>query len=510
MNVSNPPFVTVPITPASSLSEVQNWLTTFKKGKYFLESLKECSGEEIFSLTKEDCISLFSSEINGRTFWNLLHPPILPTRDYIDNGHNEDQKKQQEANWSNSNNGNPAGLNFESMDQAEFMRYKIIFKSLQEGGYIVGPIAKILLERSCVPQKYLARIWELSDKDKDGLLDEIEFYVAMSLLERLNCGLQIPESIPISFMISIADKIRVSSNNVDNGADSVDKFRGEVSLEGIALGNTFPILITQIKKDLITSLNLSHHKLTDIAMTCISAVITQSPNFKSLILKGCGITNMGLKALASNIEKSGLELLALEYNRLSDEGIYFMAVALKSNPVLKYLSLACNGIGDSGVNFLCRGLEKNTNLIILDLSVNLMSVNGIVLIDTLTKHNNVIDIRMDYNIYIPFSLKHFSHSSKEKANNIVTPKKTFWEYPPNTQPKESHSSRKKSIRKTVTTREEKSPTATTTVTTSTPRLSSSNSPLKSNNSPQSQRKKKKRPEKSTKVESTSDDSSAAD
>jgi hypothetical protein len=50
--------------------------------------------------------------------------------------------------------------------------------------------------RSGLPNADLGRIWTLSDRDQDGLLDLVEFSVMMHLVKLALSGIQIPESVP--------------------------------------------------------------------------------------------------------------------------------------------------------------------------------------------------------------------------------------------------------------------------------------------------------------------------
>ena len=50
---------------------------------------------------------------------------------------------------------------------------------------------------SKLPVSMLGKIWDLSDQDKDGLLDRYEFTVAMHLVYRSLQGDMIPDQLPV-------------------------------------------------------------------------------------------------------------------------------------------------------------------------------------------------------------------------------------------------------------------------------------------------------------------------
>lgn len=53
---------------------------------------------------------------------------------------------------------------------------------------------------SRLPAQKLARIWELSDIDRDGHLDRSEMYVALHLVYKCLQNDQLPEKLPISLV----------------------------------------------------------------------------------------------------------------------------------------------------------------------------------------------------------------------------------------------------------------------------------------------------------------------
>ncbi|KAK0155131.1 Epidermal growth factor receptor substrate 15 [Merluccius polli] len=79
----------------------------------------------------------------------------------------------------------------------EKMKFDAIFDSLSPvGGFLTGDKVKPVLLNSKLPVDVLGRVWELSDIDRDGMLDRDEFAVAMYLVYRALEGEPVPMSLP--------------------------------------------------------------------------------------------------------------------------------------------------------------------------------------------------------------------------------------------------------------------------------------------------------------------------
>uniref|UniRef100_A0A3B4BFW1 Uncharacterized protein n=1 Tax=Periophthalmus magnuspinnatus TaxID=409849 RepID=A0A3B4BFW1_9GOBI len=102
----------------------------------------------------------------------------------------------------------------------EKMKFDAIFDSLGPvGGMLTGDKVKPVLLNSKLPVDILGRVWELSDIDRDGMLDRDEFSVAMYLVYRALEGEPVPMSLPPplvppskrkkpSWVVSPADKAK--------------------------------------------------------------------------------------------------------------------------------------------------------------------------------------------------------------------------------------------------------------------------------------------------------------
>ncbi|KAJ8376481.1 hypothetical protein SKAU_G00070610 [Synaphobranchus kaupii] len=80
----------------------------------------------------------------------------------------------------------------------EKMKYDLIFESLSPvNGILSGEKVKPVLLNSKLPVDVLGRVWELSDIDRDGMLDRDEFAVAMYLVYRALEQETVPVSLPV-------------------------------------------------------------------------------------------------------------------------------------------------------------------------------------------------------------------------------------------------------------------------------------------------------------------------
>lgn len=79
----------------------------------------------------------------------------------------------------------------------ERANYDELFDALSPvSGKLSGATVKGELVKSKLPNAILAKIWKLSDVDKDGYLDKDEFALAMHLINVKLQGNDIPEDLP--------------------------------------------------------------------------------------------------------------------------------------------------------------------------------------------------------------------------------------------------------------------------------------------------------------------------
>ena len=63
-------------------------------------------------------------------------------------------------------------------------------------GKLTGSQAKPIMMESRLPNSVLSKVWALADVDKDGMLDESEFYLAMYLMDLKIAGNDLPGVLP--------------------------------------------------------------------------------------------------------------------------------------------------------------------------------------------------------------------------------------------------------------------------------------------------------------------------
>uniref|UniRef100_A0A8C5TLU7 Epidermal growth factor receptor pathway substrate 15 n=1 Tax=Malurus cyaneus samueli TaxID=2593467 RepID=A0A8C5TLU7_9PASS len=131
------------------------------------------------------------------------------------------------------------------------VKYDAIFDSLNPvNGLLSGDKVKPVLLNSKLPVDILGRVWELSDIDRDGMLDRDEFAVAMFLvycaLEKEPVPMSLPAALvppskrkPLSWVVSPADKIKYDEIFVKTDKD-MDGFVSGVEAKELFLKTGLP------------------------------------------------------------------------------------------------------------------------------------------------------------------------------------------------------------------------------------------------------------------------------
>uniref|UniRef100_A0A4W5Q7A1 Epidermal growth factor receptor pathway substrate 15 n=1 Tax=Hucho hucho TaxID=62062 RepID=A0A4W5Q7A1_9TELE len=98
----------------------------------------------------------------------------------------------------------PGGVSIDGpwvVKMEEKLKFDAIFDSLSPvGGMLSGEKVKPVLLNSKLPVDVLGRVWELSDLDRDGMLDRDEFAVVMYLVYRALEGEPVPMSLPATLV----------------------------------------------------------------------------------------------------------------------------------------------------------------------------------------------------------------------------------------------------------------------------------------------------------------------
>ncbi|XP_026563436.1 intersectin-2 isoform X1 [Pseudonaja textilis] len=89
------------------------------------------------------------------------------------------------------------GPNMWAITSEERKKYDKQFDNLKPvGGYITGDQARMFFLQSGLPSPVLAEIWALSDLNKDGKMDQLEFSIAMKLIKLKLQGQSLPMVLP--------------------------------------------------------------------------------------------------------------------------------------------------------------------------------------------------------------------------------------------------------------------------------------------------------------------------
>jgi len=86
--------------------------------------------------------------------------------------------------------------------------YILIIFSYSDG-FLTGGTALELFSRSGLDRSHLAKVWNLSDLDKDNQLNETEFMIAMHLIMLSMKGYDLPLVTPIELIHNIENGNRV-------------------------------------------------------------------------------------------------------------------------------------------------------------------------------------------------------------------------------------------------------------------------------------------------------------
>eukprot|EP01117_Protostelium_nocturnum_P003921 TRINITY_DN15194_c0_g1_i1.p1 TRINITY_DN15194_c0_g1~~TRINITY_DN15194_c0_g1_i1.p1 ORF type:complete len:714 (-),score=315.08 TRINITY_DN15194_c0_g1_i1:82-2223(-) len=112
---------------------------------------------------------------------------------------------------------NSSTSSYPAITAQDVQKYKDIFVKANGNGelFMTDQTARNLFTRSGLEMPVLAKIWSLSDADKDSKLSEHEFMVAMHLINCKKRGVEVPDSLPESLSVgnlSITSSLPASNN----------------------------------------------------------------------------------------------------------------------------------------------------------------------------------------------------------------------------------------------------------------------------------------------------------
>ena len=82
-------------------------------------------------------------------------------------------------------------------DPAKINTWTSLFSAAAtQEGKLTGSQAKPIMMESRLPTSVLSKVWALADVDRDGMLDETEFFLAMYLMDLKIAGHDLPGVLP--------------------------------------------------------------------------------------------------------------------------------------------------------------------------------------------------------------------------------------------------------------------------------------------------------------------------
>ena len=140
------------------------------------------------------------------------------------------------------------------------------------------------------------------------------------------------------------------------------------------------LLVAAIKgSPLLQKIDISENKFNLPAVQKFADALKSVAILKSLIMKNIGIDENVAKALAYSLkDKSTLEHLDLNVNRIGSAGAIEISQALKNNIVLQVLNLHNNGIDSSAAEVISSMMINKIRLAELNISQNNLKSEGII------------------------------------------------------------------------------------------------------------------------------------
>uniref|UniRef100_A0A6U3C2T6 Calmodulin n=1 Tax=Lotharella globosa TaxID=91324 RepID=A0A6U3C2T6_9EUKA len=131
-------------------------------------------------------------------------PSLMKILPMVEQQRQQAAEKESEAPVSSSNPFGPSQSTGSGVPWAVTAQMKVKYDNmfnelkLTSGGKLTGGNARDFMLKSCLPQETLGMIWELSDMDKDGCLDDEEFAVCVYLIEAIKSRAmsEVPTQLP--------------------------------------------------------------------------------------------------------------------------------------------------------------------------------------------------------------------------------------------------------------------------------------------------------------------------
>ena len=173
-------------------------------------------------------------------------------------------------------------------------------------------------------------------------------------------------------------------------------------------------IITNLKKEQLTSLDLREQSIKDDTITHLANVLQSNHSLESLDLSINDITAVGAAALAEMLQvNQTLTFLSLANNQIGDEGCIALATTLEVNQTLCYFNLQGNEIGNKGTQALADALKVNKALNSLNLQWNKIADSGLsALIDSFKFNQILTSLNVNWNAFDNNSLMLYTKAWK--------------------------------------------------------------------------------------------------
>jgi len=209
-----------PINSATNQSDIKNW-PQYTPGREALQSSPNLQPEYIINQKIDQPATQMTNSSNDqiKSEKTSHKVPSLPSQSSMESNNNKPPVKQQNHSKSDETNKN---INSKDDNQDPWLitdeqrdYYTTQFISMQPlyGGKIDGQTARNFFTKSKLQIFELSHIWELSDRDEDGLLTLDEFCIAFHLVVARKNGYELPPTLPQSLICDSDKKMKTSAES---------------------------------------------------------------------------------------------------------------------------------------------------------------------------------------------------------------------------------------------------------------------------------------------------------
>eukprot|EP01083_Nonionella_stella_P022645 62629_1 len=229
-------------------------------------------------------------------------------------------------------------------------------------------------------------------------------------IDKINDAEIIPlfEAIKTSNCIDLARVIDLSWNKIsDASAKSIasllinNQYITDLNLKGNDITSVGAFITSTTRDTQLKSLNLNGNPLGDDTIVLLSELLTNTnyKNLRSLDIGNCDFGHVGwtyiMTRLAENQTLQALNIQNCRITTLSHEMCSILSKVLRCNQSLTTLNISCQaqGIGDDGMKWIAEALKGNHVLETLDLSCNSIGCDGVMYLATETCSLKYLSLR---------------------------------------------------------------------------------------------------------------------